>query len=106
METIIKYKSFDGRVFDDELECLRHELDILESKSELQIYGKYNKKLHIWYSEVTYNQSRKVVIPSKAAIDDLRRIQDYCGFYCDIPAKEDSIGTWRFNDTYERFEKL
>lgn len=106
MEIITTYKSVDGKMFDDELECRQHELDILESISDLEIYGPHNKRLHVWYSEATYNKSVKIVIPSELAVEDLMQIQHFCGFYCDIPANIESIGVWKFNRTSERFERV
>lgn len=106
MEVITTYRSLDGKLFDDELDCLQHEMDIVESISDLEIYGEHNKKLHVWYSDSTYNKSMKVVIPSELAVEDLKRIQDFCGFYIDIPARVESIGVWKFNKTTEKFEKV
>ena len=106
MEVITIYKSIDGKTFDDEFDCLEHEMNILENNSDIQIYGKYNKKLHNWYEDETYNQVVKIVIPSESAIHDLKQIQDYCGFYYDIPANVESIGTWKFNEKTEKFEKV
>ena len=106
MEIITTYKSVDGKMFDDEFECLQHEMDIVEKSSDLRIYGNNNKLLHVWYSDSTYNRSVKVVIPSESAVTDLKRLQDFCGFYCDIPANIESIGVWKFNRTSERFEKV
>lgn len=106
MEVITKYKALDGRMFDDECECLEYELNIWESLSTLEIYAEYDVRLHTWYSEYEYNQSVRVVIPDQSAVEDLKRIQQYCGFYCDIPAKPESIGTWKFNESRGQFEKV
>ena len=106
MEVITTYKAIDGKLFDDEFDCLEHEMNILEQNSDIQIYGRHNKKLHNWYSDSTYNQVVKIVLPSESSINDLKRIHSYCGFYYDIPAVPESIGTWKFNETMERFEKV
>lgn len=106
MEVITKYRAFDGRMFDDDRECLEYELDIWESLSTLEIYNEKGIRLHTWYSEYEYNNSVRVVIPDQLAIEDLERIQKYYGFYYDIPAKPESIGTWEFNETHQRFEKV
>lgn len=105
MKVITIYEAFDGKKFEDEFECLTHEMDILELTSDIQIYGKHNKKLHVWYSDATYNQCTKIVLPSESSIQVLKRIQDFAGFFCDIPPVMESIGIWRFNNTTEQFEK-
>ena len=101
MKVITIYEAFDGKRFDNEKDCLMHELDIMESISDLEILDREGKRLHCWYSDSTYNASMKVVLPSKQAVEDLILIQDCCGFYCDIPANEDSLGTWE----YDRFDE-
>lgn len=111
MTVITKYISDDGKEFDDEGECLEHELDMMECYSGLKVYGAHNKILHKFYSVNTYNSSKKIKIPSdvtfsKTALLHLRLIQDYCGFFCDIPIEENSTGTWKYDDKQEKWIKV
>ena len=98
MKEVTYYISDDGMQFTDYYKCREHELDIMEICSSLMVFGAHNKILHKLYNGETYNQSKKIVIPSEEALNFLHVLQDYTGFYCDIPIDKSSIGTWRYKE--------
>lgn len=98
MTHIEYWQAFDGTKFDNETDCIEHEL-----------------KQKLWYTTlkvicpetgVTYkgpfimdqkanNECESVIVPDKRALKDLKEIQDFTGFYDGI----DSIGKWKYDDT-------
>ena len=106
MKVITIYEAFDGEQFDDEIDCLEHELILKEKTTTLRAYGKRNKRLYDLYKDDTYNETMKIVIPDTEALKMLMELQDYCGFCFDIPAVASSIGTWKYDEKEEHWKKV
>lgn len=106
MREITIYEAEDGRQFDDAVECEEYEIRLEAEKTPLKVYGKHNKRIHdIWNNEA-YNQSYKIVIPSTEALGMLDRLQKFYGFYSNIPINSDGLGTWKYNDKNDDWEKV
>jgi hypothetical protein len=101
MEQIILYKSCDGKIFDSERACLKHEQDIMNKTTDLRVYKKNRKRIYDLSNESDYNESYRVVIPNESALQDVKQIYHRYGFYPDI----DSIGTWCYDEDNGRWVK-
>lgn len=99
--TIYKYKSCDGKIFDSEDDCWKHEQDIINKTTDIRIYRRNRARIRDIFSEEDYNESYRVVIPNDSALLDMKKIQQWYGFYIEI----DSIGTWRYDEDNGRWVK-
>lgn len=101
MELITLYKSCDGKIFDNERDCWKHEQDIINKTTDLRVYKRNRNRIYDPSNESDYNESYRVVIPNESALRDIKQICQEYGFYGDI----DSIGTWYYDEDNGRWVK-
>lgn len=94
------YRADDGREFEDAFECEHYEWKLKHPNIQnILAYDKDGKRLSNLYSEETYSKTEKLVIPSCAALRDLRALGKYTGFSC--YEWIDNPGIWVFeNDRF------
>ena len=89
----IVYVSDDGLSFDNQFDCEKHEFALFMQNVCIKVFDKRKHILANIDSDDTHNNSYKVVIANTKDLNDMKRIQNWTGYYCDI----DSIGTWIYN---------
>lgn len=95
----IVYVSDDGLSFDDQFDCEKHEFDLSMKAVQIKVFDKRRHRLTDIASDDTYNNSYRVIIANDKDLEDMKHIQNWTGYYCDI----DSIGTWIYNEDKNRF---
>ena len=101
MEQIIMYKARDGKIFENEDDCWKHEEDIIDKTTYLRVYKKNGERIHNLFKETNYNKSYRVVIPNESALSDVKQLYRWLGFYYGI----DSIGTWYYDEANDKWVK-
>lgn len=94
----------DGMKFKNEDECVLYELKQDLSHTTIRVLTQNGTRYSgpFVMNESVYNKSESVIIPDEGALEDMKRIQDYTGFYPDINA----IGDWIYiNDRWELVTK-
>lgn len=96
----ITYIAYDDTEFEDEFDCINHEMicDICKGTLEMYIGDKEVCKDDM-ITERTYNTVTKVVVNSEYDLEMIHKLKDDCGYlsYGDIT----SVGTWIFKECNE-----
>lgn len=104
MKHIEYWKSFDGREFSNETECIEHELKYKLFFSKIQVInpetGEPYRKDSIINQEV-YNNCEAVIVKNNEDLELLRDVQFYTGFYDGI----DAIGKWKYDNNENKWVK-
>jgi hypothetical protein len=95
MKTLTTYISDDGKIFENELECLQYELSERCKKSKVKVFGKHNKRLKEFWTDQAYDESLKVVVPDEEALEDIKAVTRYNGTFCEIT----DVGIWRYKES-------
>lgn len=90
----VVYKSIDNQIFDNEYDCLLHELKLILGYCTIEVLDKYDLPLENIWTDESYNKSQKVILKDSSDLIAIKRLQEFCGFYSNI----DSVGTWIWND--------
>lgn len=108
MEQIIiyKYQANDGKMFDDEDECLRYELEQTVNNSRFVIYNAYGEEMNILDvgADDALNNAEYVTVESE---EDLAAYNNLCECYGYREIK--STGHWyydHYTDEWKRYEDL
>ena len=101
MEYLTLYKACDGKIFDSEDDCWKHEHDVINKTTDLRIYRRNRTRIRDIFSESDYNESYRVVIKNESALSDIKKVQHWCGIYIEV----DSIGTWYYDEDNGRWVK-
>lgn len=92
------YRADDGREFEDEFECEDYEWKMKHPRiNNIKAYDADGNELSNLFSEVTYGNAEKLIIPDEAAAKELRELGKYTGFTC--YEWIDSAGTWVYDDS-------
>lgn len=92
MHKITIYVSEDGKIFNDEFDCLEYEISYKINKSTISMYDKSNNPLRDFTSHETWNKVETVKIISDYDVEVIKEIYEFTGFYDNINKK----GTWRW----------
>ena len=98
------YISDDGKIFEDEWECMDYEWRLEHPLTNIHFYDENNKELTDIFSEESYSKTEKVVVSSEKTLKELQEFANYTGFCCyyDI----DECGEWVFDYKKETFVKV
>jgi len=94
----ITYIAYDGTEFEDEFDCINHEMICDLCKSTLEMYiGDKEVCKDDMITDETYNAVTKITVNSEYDLELLRRLESEYGFisYCDI----NNVGTWIFKES-------
>ena len=94
MKEIHYFIAEDGTRFYNMYNCMEYELVQKLCKTTLRIY-KGNHQMTDLLSEETHNRCTRVCVPDSKALEDMKTIREYTGFYGEI----DAIGTWKYDDS-------
>ena len=89
----IVYIADDGVMFDNQYDCEKYEFDKFIKTINIKVYDDKRHRLQNIHTEDTHNKSYRVIIANEKDLTDMKRIQNWTGFYCYI----DSIGTWIYD---------
>lgn len=98
------YIADDGKEFDNAYDCESYEWKLDHTHlNEICFYDKDGNKLDDAYSENTYNNAERIVVPNENAVKELQELGRYTGYCC----YEDIVecGEWQFNYKKETFVK-
>lgn len=94
--------AYDGKTFDNETDCIKHDLKHKLWHSDLSVIcsetGVAYKGPFVM-SQKVHNNCESVIVPNRQALADLKEIQDFTGFYDGI----DSVGKWKYDDTENKW---
>ena len=98
------YIADDGKEFDNEYDCESYEWKLNHAHlDEICFYDKNGNKLDDVYSEDTYNNSERIVVPNETAMKELQELAHYTGYCCYYDIIE--CGEWHFDDKVGTFVK-
>lgn len=98
------YIADDGKEFDNEDDCEIYEWKLKHMHlNEICFYDKDGNKLYDAYSEDTYNNAERIVVPNENAVKELQEFARYTGYCCYEDITE--CGEWYFNYKKETFVK-
>ena len=104
MKHIEYWLANDGTKFSNMVDCKGYELEQKLEYSTLKVLrsggGGAYKNRTIMNPEV-YNECEIVIVESQAALDDLREVQNFSGFYMEI----NSVGKWKYDDVGGKWVK-
>ena len=103
----VVYIADDGKEFDDEWECKDYEWKLNHHHlNDVRLYDKDEMRLRDIFSEDTYNNVVKIIVPNNYAATDMKELANYTG-YC-YYAHITEAGTWVFeeNGTDGKFVKV
>ena len=93
----VVYIADDGKEFDDEWECKDYEWKLNHHHlNDVRFYDKDEMRLRDIFSEDTYNNVVKIIVPNNYAVTDMKELADYTG-YCYYAYITES-GTWVFEE--------
>ena len=93
----ILYIADDGKEFDDEWECKDYEWKLNHHHlNDVRLYDKDEMRLRDIFSEDTYNNVVKIIVPNNYAAKDMKELANYTG-YC-YYAHITEAGTWVFEE--------
>jgi hypothetical protein len=101
MKEIIMYESCDGKIFDSERDCWKHEKGLIDKATYLRVYKRNGERIQNLFKKTDYNKSYLVVIPNESALLDVKQLCYWLGFYVGI----DSIGTWYYAGDNDKWVK-
>ena len=94
----ITYIAYDGTEFENELDCINHEMICDICKGTLKMYiGDKEVCKDDMITDETYNAVTKIIVNSESDLELLCRLENEYGFisYEDI----NNVGTWIFKET-------
>ena len=94
--------AYDGNRFDNETDCIEHELKQKLRHTDLSVICPETGVAYkgpLVMSQKAYNNCESVIVPNSQALADLKEIQDFTGFYDGI----DSVGKWKYDDTENKW---
>lgn len=92
------YRADDGKEFDDEFECTDYEWKLKHPHiKDIHLYDGDGNELSNIFSEDTYSNVEKLVVPDKQAAKELQELGKYTGFTC--YEWIDDAGTWVCDDS-------
>jgi hypothetical protein len=97
MEKIIKYKSIDGKVFETEEECIKHEtiLKYQNYINDFEIFDENYKKLD--FTSACPDDVYYINIKTKAAADFIGEWFEDNGCFAPCDGHDEKIGVWVYD---------
>lgn len=93
----IVYIADDGKEFDDEFECRDYEWMLNHHHlNDVRFYDKDEMRLRDIFSEDTYYNVVKIIVPNNYAAIDMQELSNYIGCCCYSHITE--AGTWVFEE--------
>ena len=98
------YIANDGKEFDNKYDCENYEWELKHTHlNEICFYDKDGNKLYDAYSEDTYNNAERIVVPNENAAKELQELARYTGYCCYGDITE--CGEWHFDYKEDTFVK-
>lgn len=102
MREITIYEAEDGKIFGDRSECEAYEFKLTCEKAKARGFDRNGNPVYDLGLQRSYEVVETVEVPHQEALDDIRKIYNFTGFYGDI--KE--LGTWKWDEDSQRFIQL
>lgn len=98
----IIYIADDGTQFDNRIDCEEYEQRSFEEEINIKIFDYQNYLIPSSQIAIDYDYVYKIIIFDMKDLEDIKRIQQYYGFYPDV----NSIGTWIYNEDNQCWIKI
>lgn len=100
----IIYVAYDGRVFENGFDCQMHEWKLDHPNLRcVQCYNKNNEELKDIFSENTYYEVEKIIVPNDNTAKELQALGRYMGFSLYEFITES--GEWVYDENEQKFIK-
>ena len=90
----LMYVADDGMQFDSEWDCMLHEHECFMRTVAIKAIDSDGRQIADLSADDDFNRVQKIYIETRDELNQIRRIDQWCGFYGEI----DAIGVWKWDD--------